>query len=95
MRNLATALLLLFFIPAAQSDALTLDEAVQAALQNHQRIEQFRATAAQSQAAVGSARAAFLPSIDLDYKYLQRESDPLSAGGKKFDHLPRCIDQPV
>ena len=81
MRSFTTTLLLLLI--ASQSFALTLNEAITAALQNHQRIEQFRARADQSKAAVGSARAAFLPSLDLDYSYLEREEDPYSLGDKK------------
>lgn len=76
------AALLLLALAASPLSALTLDEAIEAALQNHQRIEQFRANADQSKAAVGSARAAFLPSIVLDYSYLERDKDPWEFGAK-------------
>jgi outer membrane protein TolC len=73
MRIPAMALLLL--LATTQAFALTLDEAIEAALHNHQRIEQFRANADQSKATVGTARAAFLPRVDLDYSYLKRDDD--------------------
>ena len=73
-------LTLFLLLTATSGFALTLDEAIEAALQNHQQIEQSRANAALSQAAVGSARAAFLPSVDLDYSYLERDDDPKSFG---------------
>lgn len=78
MRILFTTLLLL--LSGNQLFALTLEEAIEAALQNHQRLAQFQANAEQSQAAVGSARAAFLPRIDLSYSYLERQDDPKSLG---------------
>ncbi|MBE9487196.1 MAG: TolC family protein, partial [Chloroflexi bacterium] len=81
MKTLTTALLLSLLL-ASPGLALTLDEAVQAALQNHQRIEQFRANAAQSQATVGSAKAAFLPRVDLGYTYRERADDPYLLGDK-------------
>jgi len=81
MKTLMTALLLLA-LAAPHTFALTLDEAIETALQNHQRIEQFRANADQSKAAVGSARAAFLPSVVLDYSYLERDEDPWALGDK-------------
>jgi len=82
MKTLMTAALLLLVLAAPHAFALTLDEAIEAALQNHQRIEQFRANADQSQAAVGRARAAFLPSVALDYSYLERDEDPWALGDK-------------
>lgn len=81
MKPIITTLLLLLLL-APQAMALTLDEALDAALQNHQRIEQFRANADRSRAAVGIARAAFLPRIDLDYSYLERDEDPRALGEK-------------
>lgn len=81
MRFLLTALLLLLLaVPSA--GALTLNEAIEAALQNHQRIEQVSANAELAKAAVGSARAAFLPSVDVSYSYLERDEDPRSLGEK-------------
>ncbi len=80
MRYLIIALLLILFSPAPQLLALTMDEAVQTALQNHQRIEQFRADADQSRAAVGTSRAAFLPSVDLSYDYSKSDQDPFLFG---------------
>jgi outer membrane protein TolC len=73
-------LTLILLFCATDSFALTLDEAIEAGLQNHQRIEQFRAGVDQAQAAVGSARAKFLPSVDLGYSYLERDDDPKSLG---------------
>lgn len=81
MRLLTTAVLLLL-VTIAPSYALTLDEAIAAALQNHQRIEQFRANADQSKAALGSARSTFLPRVDLDYSYLERDEDPRALGDR-------------
>lgn len=81
MKIFATTLLL-FFIVTPQAFALSLEESIAAALKNHQRIEQFRAGADRSQAVVGTARAAFLPSVDIDYSYLEREDDPKSLGDK-------------
>lgn len=78
MRTLITLLLILTAAP--QLFALTLDEAIQAALQNHQRIEQFRANLDQTKSAVGSAKAAFMPSVDLGYSYLERNDDPKGLG---------------
>ncbi len=72
--------LLAFLLLVSQVFALTLDEAIVAALQNHQRIELFRATADQTKAAVGVSRAAFLPRVDLDYSYTERDEDPRSLG---------------
>jgi len=80
MRLLLTTLLLLAIAP--QLFALTLDEAINAALDNHQRIEQFRANADRSQALVGVARSTFLPSLDLNYDYLERDEDPYQLGDK-------------
>ncbi|SHJ96193.1 Outer membrane protein TolC [Malonomonas rubra DSM 5091] len=80
MRYILTTLLLL--IAASSSFALTLQQAIDAALQNHQRIEQFRAGVEQAEAAVGSAQAAFLPKLDLGYNYLERDEDPYSLGDK-------------
>ncbi len=80
MKYLILALLLSLFSPASQLLALTMEEAVQAALQNHQRIEQFRAGLAQSQAAVGTIRAAFLPNVDLSYDYSKSNQDPFLFG---------------
>lgn len=80
MKYLILAMLLSLFSPASQLLALTMDEAVQAALQNHQRIEQFRADLDQNQATVGSTRAAFLPSIDLSYDYSKSDQDPFLFG---------------
>ncbi len=74
MKFLTTTLLLLILL-APQANALTLTEAVAAAQQNHQRIEQFRANADQSKATVGIARAAFLPRVDLAYSYLKWDKD--------------------
>ncbi len=79
MRYLITTLLACL-LSAPHVFALTLDEAIDAALQNHQRIEQFRANADQSKAAVGISRAAFLPRVDLDYSYAERDEDPRSLG---------------
>ncbi len=81
MRILGTIILLLV-VAAPQAFALTLEAAIEAALQNHQRIAQFSANADQSKAAVGSARAAFLPSVALDYSYVERDEDPRSFGDK-------------
>lgn len=82
MKVLATLLLLL--LTASYSFALTLDEAIVSALQNHQRIEQFSARAAQSVAAVGKARATFLPKVNLNYSYLDRQDDPHSLGEQRM-----------
>ncbi len=62
--------------------ALTLDEAISAALRNHQRIEQFRARTDQATAAVGKARSSFLPGLSLNYDYLDRDKDPHNQGLK-------------
>ena len=78
-------LLIIFLLMGSsvpQAMALTLDEAIEAALQNHQRIVQFSANVDQAQAAVGSARATFMPRVDLDYSYLERDEDPYSYGEK-------------
>ncbi len=75
MRYLILLILLTLCTPAVQASALSLEQATQAALENHQRIEQFRARVDQSTAMVGSARAAFLPSVDLDYSYTRRDQD--------------------
>lgn len=75
MRFLA-AVILALLLNASQAMALSLHEAIETALRNHQRIEQFSANAAESQAAIGTARAAFLPSIDLNYSYVDRGDDP-------------------
>ncbi len=80
MKYLTLSLLLTALLPALSSQALTLDAALDAALQNHQRIEQFRAAAAQSHAAVGTARAPFLPRLDLSYAYSKSNQDPFSFG---------------
>lgn len=80
MRLLILTLMLSLLFTSTSALALTLDEAVKAALNNHQRIEQFRANADRSQAAVGSARAAFLPRIDLGYDYTKQEQDPFLQG---------------
>ena len=80
MKYLVIALLLSLLNPAPQLLALTMDEAVSAALQNHQRIAQFRADADQSHAVVGSTRAAFLPRFDLSYDYSKSDQDPFSFG---------------
>lgn len=80
MKYLVIALLLTLLSPAQQLQALTMDEAVNAALQNHQRIAQFRAEADQSHATVGTTRAAFLPRIDLSYDYRKSDQDPFSFG---------------
>lgn len=77
-----TTILLLLLLAAAQASALSLDEAVAAALQNHQRIAQYRASADQSQANVGIAKASFMPRVDVNYSYLQRDEDPYALGEK-------------
>ena len=82
MRALSLTLLLSLICAATPAFSLTLDDALQAALQNHQQIERFRANAASSQAAVGSARAAFLPSVDLGYNYIQQDQDPFQLGSE-------------
>jgi len=81
MRILGTVILM-FVVLVPQLFALTLDEALDAALQNHQRIVQFQARADQSKAEVGSARAAFLPNVAIDYSYLERDEDPWALGEK-------------
>lgn len=77
-----TILLLLLSGFTVQAAALTLNEAIKAAQQNHQRIEQFSASADQSRASVGIAKAVFLPRVDLGYSYLQRDEDPYALGEK-------------
>lgn len=79
MRYILALLLLLTTSPL---HALTLDDAVEAALQNHQRIEQSRAQTDQALAQQGSARSSFLPRLDLDYSYLKRDDDPLALGAR-------------
>lgn len=80
--RLFNAAVVLLLVTISPSSALTLDEAIAAALQNHQRIEQSRAAADQSKAALGSARARFLPRVDLGYSYLERDEDPRALGDK-------------
>lgn len=80
MRTFALLFLFNLLVAAPPAAALTLDEATSAALSNHQQIAQFRANADRSQAEIGSARAAFLPSVDLDYAYSKQDRDPWSFG---------------
>lgn len=76
-------ILLLLLLTASQAFALTLDESIIAALKNHQRIEQFSARAAQSAAAAGKAKSNFLPKLNLNYNYLDRQDDPNSLGDQR------------
>ena len=76
-------ILLLLLMTTTHSFALTLDEAIHAALQNHQRIEQFSARAAQSAAEVGTAKSTFLPKLNLNYSYLDRQDDPHNLGQQR------------
>lgn len=80
MRALLSLLLLSLFIASTPAVALTLEEAVTAALQNHQKIELFRANTDRSLAEVESARAAFMPSVDLGYDYLKQEQESFLLG---------------
>lgn len=75
--------LLIFFtgsIIPTKSSALLLEEALQAALKNHQQIEFSRAGAEQANAAVSSAKAGFMPQVDLNYSYVNRDQDPFQLG---------------
>ena len=67
---------------STNASALILDEAIQAALQNHQRIEQSRAGLEEATAAVNSAKSGFLPRLDLSYNYINRDKDPFLLGNE-------------
>lgn len=77
-------LLILFSLStfSTEASALLLDEAIQAALQNHQKIELSRAEVEQANATVYSAKAGFMPSLDLNYNYINRDEDPFQLGDK-------------
>lgn len=65
-----------------KASALQLNEAIQAALQNHQQIELSRAGTEQAKAAVDFAKAGFLPRFDLNYNYANRDQDPFQLGNE-------------
>ncbi len=60
--------------------ALLVDDAVQAAQQNHRQIDVSRENADQARAAALSARAGYLPQLDLKYNYTNRDQDPFQLG---------------
>lgn len=76
MRALPLSLLFCLCLSTTPATALTLQQATRAALQNHQQIERSRANLERSQAAVGSARADFMPSVDLGYLYRHQDDNP-------------------
>lgn len=77
-------LLILFSLSTVPTkvSALLLDEAIQAALQNHQQIELSHAGVEQANSAVYSAKAGFMPRLDLNYNYINRDQDPFQLGDK-------------
>lgn len=74
--------ILILLLSCSSATALTIDEAVANALSNHQRIEEYQARTEQQAAAVGSARSGFLPSVTMDYSYIDRDDDPYDYGEK-------------
>jgi len=82
MRFLFLLLLFSLFAPPTEASALLLDEAIQAALHNHQQIELSRAKVEQASATVSSAKSGFMPSLDLNYNYINRDKDPFQLGTK-------------
>lgn len=82
MRCFFLPLLLSLLFLATPAAALNLEQTLQAALDNHQRIVQFRANVERSQANVTTARSAFLPSIDLGYSYINQDQDPYQLGSE-------------
>ncbi len=62
------------------TSALLLDEAIQAALQNHQQIELFRAGTARANSFADAEKSRFMPSVDLHYNYINRDRDPFQLG---------------
>lgn len=79
MRYVTVCLLLLLFT-TGQAFSLTLQEATDTALQNHQQIVQSRANLDLAEAQRSIAGSTFLPTISLDYSYLERNEDPFLLG---------------
>jgi outer membrane protein TolC len=78
MRSVAQALLVSLFVavlPMGSALGLTMDEAVDTALENNHRIKQFGHLESSSRAEVGSARAGFFPALDLSYSYTESTED--------------------
>ncbi|MDA3903305.1 MAG: TolC family protein [Desulfuromusa sp.] len=82
MRFFFLLILLASALFTTDASALLLDEAIEAALQNHQRIEYSRARTEQANAAVFSAKAEFMPRLDLNYNYTNRDQDPFQLGSE-------------
>lgn len=78
MRSIARALLVSLFaavLTMGSALGLTIDEAVEMALENNHRIKQFGHLESSSRAETGSARANFFPALDLSYSYTESTED--------------------
>jgi len=82
MRFILFFLIAGLFLSAVEATALTLEQAIQSALKNHQRIAQSAAGADLAETAVVSARSDFLPGLDLSYSYINRDQDPFLTGSE-------------
>lgn len=70
-------------LSSGQAPALTMDEAVRAALENNHRIKQFEHLESSTRETVGSARSAFWPALDLGYSYFESDREVVFQGGKR------------
>jgi outer membrane protein TolC len=85
MRKLLYILPVLFVAMMAMvqlSYALTIDEAVAAALENNHRIKQYRHLEDSALEGVGKARAGFLPSLDLGYAFTEKDEAIFAVGSR-------------
>lgn len=80
---LAAALAALYHADAA---ALDMDEAVRVALANNRRIRQFERLHDSARENVGTARAGFLPSLDVSFTRTERQ-DAIIFGGEQSDRF--------
>ena len=80
MRRLCCTTLLLAVFTAGTASALTIDEAVELALDNNHRIKEALHLEQSAAAAIGVSRSDFHPSFDASYAYRRSEQEIFNLG---------------